>query len=212
MDDHLNPQGQPIEEDTTCHECPDEIIDPHLPERPLAVTAARHIYGDPNPPGHVDLMWVGKLTVEKYRGKHTDGDGKAPYEIVESGPNLLVNAGINILEDAIIGVAFTAFNNANARICVGDSTTAAAASQTDLQASTNKLRKAMDATFPSRASQTVTFKSTFATTDANFAWNEWAVANSASGATILNRSVQSFGTKTSADTWVATVTMTMSGT
>ena len=57
----------------------------------------------------------------------------------------------------------TFFNNANSLIGVGDSMTAFAASQTDLQAASNKLRKAMDATYPQVAANVLTFRSTFAT-------------------------------------------------
>lgn len=103
----------------------------------------------------------------------------------------------------------TFFNNANSYIGVGDSTTAFAASQTDLQAASNKLRKAMDATYPQVSTNTITFRSTFATTDANFAWQEWGVFNGSSGGTMLNRKVESLGTKTSAQSWQFTVTITL---
>lgn len=108
-----------------------------------------------------------------------------------------------------VAAASTPFNNANSYIGVGDSTTAYAAGQTDLQASTNKLRKAMDATYPQLATNVITFRSTFGTSDANFAWQEWGVFNAASGGTMLNRKVESLGTKTSAQTWQFTVTLTV---
>jgi hypothetical protein len=120
----------------------------------------------------------------------------------------ITDAGRNHLVQAGIGAAVTPFNNANSYIGVGDSTTAFAASQTDLQASTNKLRKAMDATYPSGGSNVITFRSTFGTSDANFAWQEWGVFNGSSGGTMLSRKVESLGTKTSAQTWQFTVTLT----
>jgi len=120
----------------------------------------------------------------------------------------LTDAGRNQMVQASIGAAVTAFNNANTYIGVGDSTTAFATSQTDLQAATNKLRKAMDATYPSGAANVITFRSTFATTDANYAWQEWGIFNAASAGTMLNRKVESLGTKTSAQTWQFTVTLT----
>lgn len=132
-----------------------------------------------------------------------------PYEVIEATGNLLVNAGIQLMEDALIGTAVTAFSNANARIGVGDSTTAAAATQTDLQAATNKLRKAMDATFPSRAGQTLSFKSTFADAEANWAWQEQACFNAASAGTMLNRRVQNLGTKTTGS-WSLTLDASIS--
>lgn len=120
----------------------------------------------------------------------------------------LTDAGRNHMVSATIGEAVTAFNNANSYIGVGDSSTAFAAGQTDLVAATNKFRKAMDATYPTRATNVLTFRSTFATGDALFAWNEWGVFNGASGGTMLNRKVESLGTKTNTQTWQFTVTLT----
>lgn len=132
-----------------------------------------------------------------------------PYDEERHPGNLLVNAGIQLLEDLLIGAGGTVYSNANAHIGVGDSTTAAAAGQTDLQAATNKLRKAMDSTFPSRASQTLSFKSSFGSAEANFAWQEWAVFNASSAGTMLNRKVESLGTKSSG-TWSLQVDISIS--
>ena len=131
-----------------------------------------------------------------------------PYEVIEVEGNILVNAGIQLMLDLLIGAGGTVFSNANARLAVGDGTTAAAASQTDL-VGTNKTRKAMEATYPSRSGQTLTFRSAFGGSDANHGWKEWAIANAASGATILNRKVHDFGTKASG-TWTLTATVTIS--
>jgi hypothetical protein len=109
-----------------------------------------------------------------------------------------------------VGGGGTAFNNANAYLGVGDSSTAFAAGQTDLQAATNKLRKAMDATYPQVAGNVQTFRATFGTSEANFAWNEWGIFNASSGGTMMNRKVESLGTKTSAQSWQITVTLTHS--
>ena len=141
----------------------------------------------------------------------------APSEVREASGNLLVTAGITAMLNLLIGAGGTAFNNANAYLGVGDSTTAAAIGQTDLQAATNKLRKAMDATYPSHTdgtgsgAATVTFRATFGSSDANFAWQEWIVANSPTAGTgrALNRKVESLGTKASGTTWVFTVTLTL---
>ena len=118
------------------------------------------------------------------------------------------NAYRDLSASLTVGAGGTTFNNANAYIGVGDSTTAFAATQTDLVAATNKLRKAMDATYPQVAANVMTFRSTFATGDANWAWQEWGVFNAASAGTMLNRKVESLGTKTSAQTWQLTVTVT----
>ena len=149
-----------------------------------------------------------------------------PYDVEEREGNLLLIGGASVQWQTLIGNGtatagqqLTYFNNAQAAIGVGDSTTAAADTQTELQAATNHLRKAMDATYPlhtdsnsSAGAKSITFRSTFATTDANWAWQEWIVKNSTTaGATgrVLNRKVESLGTKTSAATWVLTITLSL---
>lgn len=150
--------------------------------------------------------------------------GLRPYDVIEREYNLLMYGGASIQWQTLIGngtttagQALTYFNNAQAAIGVGDSTTAAAATQTDLQAATNKMRKAMDATFPTHTdgvvvgSASIVFRSTFATGDANWAWQEWSLHNSATAATgrMLNRKVESLGTKTSAASWQFGVTLSL---
>jgi hypothetical protein len=114
--------------------------------------------------------------------------------------------------------AANAWGNTNAFLGVGDSSTAEAATQTELQAATNRFYKAMNATFPSRSSQTVTFQSDFTSAEANYVWAEWSVsagATTASGAgfttgtTNLNRKVAALGTK-STGTWTLSGQLTLS--
>jgi hypothetical protein len=126
--------------------------------------------------------------------------------------NLLLNEGINLLWTLGCGGSGTAWNNANSYTGVGDSNTAAAATQTGLQASTNKQYKAVDSGYPTYgSSQQAVWQTTFGTGDANFSWQEITVANGSSdSATNLNRKVQDMGTKTSAVTRVATLTVTLS--
>lgn len=119
----------------------------------------------------------------------------------------LLNSGRDHLAAAAIGDSVTAFSNANARLCVGNGTTSFSAAHTDLQGA-SKLRKAMDATYPQRTTNVVVFSATFGTTDANFAWEEWGIANAGSGGTMLNRKVGTLGTKTSAQVWVFEATVT----
>jgi hypothetical protein len=113
------------------------------------------------------------------------------------------------IASAIIGAAVTAFNAANAYLGVGDGVTAFATSQTDLVGA-SKARKAMDATYPTAASGVITARSTFATTDANFAWNEVGFFNASTAGTMLVRWVQALGTKTSAMSSQLTATITLS--
>lgn len=124
----------------------------------------------------------------------------------------LTDVGRNLMIDGIVGTAVTAFNNANSHIGVGDSTTAFSAAHTDLQAASNKMRKAMDATYPTRTgggNNVLTFRSTFATGDANFAWQEWGIFNASSAGSMLSRKVESLGTKPSNQTWQFTATLTI---
>lgn len=118
----------------------------------------------------------------------------------------LTTAGVNYLAQAAIGQG-TFFNNANAKIGVGDGTVAFTASQTDLQGS-NKVRKGMDADYPKAAPPVVTFRATFNPSEANFAWNEWGLFNASTGGTMLSRVVESNGTKQSNQTWVLEVSIT----
>lgn len=120
----------------------------------------------------------------------------------------LTNAGRDLIASLVVGAGGTAFNNANAYIGVGDSSTAFAATQTDLQAASNKLRKAMDATYPTIAANVQTFRATFATGDANWAWAEWGIFNASTAGTMLLRKVEALGTKTSAQSWQFTTTIT----
>jgi hypothetical protein len=120
----------------------------------------------------------------------------------------LTNAYATFLAQATVGESVTPFNSSNARIGVGDGTTAFNASQTDLQG-TNKVRKVMDSGYPTRSGATITFQSTFTGTEANFAWNEWGVFNAATGGVMLNRKVESLGTKASGSTWVIQVQITL---
>ena len=121
----------------------------------------------------------------------------------------MTNAFRDLLTQAAIGEAVTDFNNANAYIGVGDSAAAFAAAQTDLQAGANKLRKAMEATYPQRAANALTFRALFATDEANFTWAEWGVFNAVAAGTMMNRKVEALGTKTSAQSWQLTVTNTL---
>jgi hypothetical protein len=140
-----------------------------------------------------------------------DGQTGEPLAAEESfGPNLLLNEGIAALLNLLIGAAETAFSNANAYLGVGDSTTAASASQTGLQAATNKLYKAMAASYPQISGQTVTWRAEFGDAEANFSWQEFTVASGNSDAADnLNRKVQDLGTKASG-TWTLDLAITFS--
>lgn len=159
-----------------------------------------------------------KWTVRRFRSEDFDKMGFAaePFHaelpavsIIEG--NLLLNEGITEFIDLLIGAAATAFSNANAYIGVGDSATAADATQTGLQAAVNKLWKAMESGFPTNVSQKSTFRAVFGSADANYAWNEFTVTNGSDDTgDNLNRKVSAQGTKTSGQTWTVDVEITWS--
>ena len=121
----------------------------------------------------------------------------------------LTNSGRDFIAQSIVNATSPVFFDAtNSYLAIGDSTTAFAVTQTDLVAVTNKLRKGMDATYPTRVANALVFKATFATGEANFAWNEWGIFNAISGGTMLNRVVANLGVKSSG-TWSLTVTLTV---
>lgn len=146
-----------------------------------------------------------------------------PDEVVECAGNVACNAGINRLEDLLIGAGGQALTNTWARIGVGDSGGAAAATDTDFGAaagSTHRWFQAMDATFPSRSSQTLIFKATFASGDGNFPWNEWGIDNGGAGSSTSGNTVgavlfnhkgsAALGTKLTGNIWAATATVIVS--
>jgi hypothetical protein len=145
-------------------------------------------------------------------------EGLVPDEIVSGLGNLLVNAGIQRLEDQLIGATTAPYNNTNCRLGVGNVSTAAVATDTDLGAAAgaaNRQFVLMDATFPSRAGQVITFRATFTGGLANFVWAEWALdIGTANGTTVtapmLNHKISALGTKVSGAQWVFTVTVTIS--
>lgn len=125
-----------------------------------------------------------------------------PYEVIEA-ENALLTAGAQVLWERITANASpNALSSTNARLCVGNSGVATTAGMTDLQGA-SKTRKTVDAA-AIISGATATFVATFTTTDANHDWLEAGIANSSSGATLINRVVQNFGTKTSSVQWVLT--------
>lgn len=165
---------------------------------------------------HDLISWRCVATVDKFRAGET-----TPYETIVAPGNLLMNGGISNIWQYLIGNGVTTpgatlayIDATNGFLGVGDSTTAVNAEQTDLQAATNKVREILDAApthtpGTTSAAATITFIATFETGDANFAWNEWGIFNAITDSRMFNRKVQSFGTKTSADSWILTVTVTL---
>lgn len=121
----------------------------------------------------------------------------------------ITNAGAILAAQCLMNDSATFLNNTNSHLGVGDSNTAFSAAHTDLQASSNKLRKAMESGYPTRSSGALTFRSLFGTSDANWAWNEWGVFNASSSGTMFSRKVESLGTKSGTQSWQLTATVTV---
>lgn len=176
------------------------------------------------------LKWKCRTTVEKYTVEDFHA-GRGPSEVLDIDGNLLLYGGADVMWlglknglSASTGLKNTYFTNANAAIGVGDSNTAAVATHVDLQASsgaTHRYFMGMDATYPTHTtgaaastSSKMLFKATYSSANGNFAWQEWGIGNRVSQAVaysgrLLNRKVQSLGTKTSAGVWALTVTLSL---
>ena len=123
----------------------------------------------------------------------------------------LVNNGRNFMANALIANPTTLFDVTNATIGVGNSATVYGATDTDMIGT--KAYEVVDIA-PTIATNVLTFVATFGTGVANFAWQEWGVFNSAGvaptgGDIMLNRKVESLGTKTTAQSWEITATLTV---
>lgn len=120
----------------------------------------------------------------------------------------LTTEGVKQIARAVVDPN-AAFNSANSYVGVGNGTTAFSVDQTDLQG-TEKIRKVVDPGYPAQNAPSVTFRATFAKNEANFEWNEWAIFNAATGGVMLNRQVESNGTKQDNQTWLLEATITFS--
>lgn len=148
--------------------------------------------------------------------------GVKPYAVDEYEGNCLLQDGINnILTPALIGGSYTPINTTDGCIGVGSSTTAAAATQTGLQTPINWV--IVTATTGTGSSQQLVLQASFGSSYGNGAWNEICcgstttpgslpstAATPPATAHVLNRLVQSMGTKASGSTWTVTLTITFS--
>ena len=154
----------------------------------------------------------GHIKVEKFaEGVDPRSPESKPYEVIE-GTNLFLTVGINEIWDLMTGASANHFNNTDSRIGIGnDKATAPADTQTDLIGA-SKTYKAMDATFPTAASnKQLQFKSVFGSSDANYEWGEMCVKHNVS-LKVINRSTNAgagWGTKTVGTSWTITVTLSL---
>jgi hypothetical protein len=159
---------------------------------------------------HDVAVWEGRARIEKF---HADDDvtRSTPYEIIETGPNLLLTAGVALLWNLVTAGGGTAWSAANARIAVGSGTAAVDAGQTAL--SSEMTRQGMVSGYPTISGNTVTFQAQYGTAVANGQWTELGLVNASSNGVLLNRlysAAPGWGTKTSSATWVATLSISLS--
>ena len=159
------------------------------------------------------VAWEVHWRVEKFLSKTFDevlATGEQPYEVCSDVQNIILDTGANEMLKLIGGVAgATAFSAANAKIYVGSDSTAEAASQTGVLATTNKAYAGMDSGYPSVSGRTIVFRASFDDAAANFAWNEAAITNgSGVSAIAMNRKVSALGTKTTG-TWTLQLTISL---
>ena len=124
--------------------------------------------------------------------------------------NIVLDRGVEELWKIFGGIAgATPFSAANAVIGVGRISTAESATQTGLQDS-NAFYKKVEATYPQVNVRSIIYQTTFTDTEANFAWNEFAIQNGVgANAVALNRRVQNLGTKVTGNwTLRATISLT----
>jgi len=159
-----------------------------------------------------------KITIEKYKAQslaEAQRLGVEPYEVIEESypwelEDVFLNEGINTIWTLVCGGSETAFNNANARIGVGNGTAAENATQVGLQGASTQF-KAMLSGYPTFGSnQKAVFKSEFVSGEAEFAWEEFTVDNGATPNKNLHRKVTSKGTKPSGETWTCQIELTLS--
>lgn len=179
------------------------------------------------------LQWHCHTQIRKYEAASTavrDGTVE-PYETLQVPNNLLTLRGSNNMWlglfdglSATTGLTNTFYDEANAVVMAGESTQTAASTDQDLAASsaaTSRVIGSMTTGYPKvtiggtlSTHSKMTFQSIFTTAQGNFAWNEWGIGNSTSSTVpfkggLLNRKVESIGTKTASETWTIDVTLTL---
>ncbi len=127
----------------------------------------------------------GHVHIKVYE-KQADGSEKLVRDTLNK--NLVVNVGKGSILKYIGNITGGGYGN---QIGVGDSTTAAALGQTDLQASSNKLWKSIASTERVYVRPTLYLSADFGYSDANFTWNEIAIRDNQGTPVMWARQVDS---------------------
>jgi hypothetical protein len=154
-------------------------------------------------------LWKDSWKITRFASRE-DYEAGRPYQIteIEQG-NCLLNVGINEMWNLIAGASANYFNEANTSIGVGDSSTAADPSQTDLLG-VNKSYASMSGGYPVTGSnQKIVFRAVFAELKGNHDWAEFVVKQNTSGI-CLNRFVSDQGRKAEGQVWTVDLEITLS--
>lgn len=150
----------------------------------------------------------------------------APDEIHHEDGNLLTTAGLARMTSLFEGGGGAVFNNAQAIVGVGSSSTTALVADTALGgngSTTTAYYQGADVGYPTQSGGVINCNSTFGTGNANFAWNEWCLgietgtltpggtlASVGTSPLMFNHKVASLGTKVSGAIWGVLATITIS--
>ncbi len=139
---------------------------------------------------------------------------------------MLVRQGLARIGNMLIGTAtWQALDATHCRIGTGDSATAATTTDTDLNGaagSTHRQFQLVDSRTQGTGANSgvTTIVATFGTAVGNYHWQEWGIdGGTANGTTVttegattpglINHKITDLGTKTSAASWVFTITVTI---
>lgn len=156
--------------------------------------------------------------------------GADPYASLEVEGNLITTAGLGFITAALIGGTYDPLNATRSFVGVGATATAATVADTALGANGGSAYYQAFDSAPTRVTTTVTNDSiqgvsTFASGNANFAWNEWCWASTTTGTitpgatlasitsgteTMWNHKIASMGTKSAGASWALTTKVTFS--
>lgn len=139
--------------------------------------------------------------------------GFSPYAVEEIPFNSALKKGLSALCRLIaLSAATTKWASGLGYLFVGSNSATQTRTLTGVVAgSSSRAKYKMDSGYPSRSSNTITWRSTFTSATANFAWKEYSLRNSTTQTTGvgLNRVQTSKGTKASGETWTLQLTITI---
>ena len=154
-------------------------------------------------------------TIQKYN--HGDYQShRLPFETATFYENVLLDEGITELLNLLVASTSAGqlpFNQTNTYLGVGNSTASSGLSTLTELVSTAAVYVQCSTGYPQVSNQTVTWQSVFSSGQANFAWREFSLRNSATStgrARNLNRRVSNQGTKVAGQTWTASLSLTVS--